>query len=94
MIIVLTIKHTTWALPYTLHTTVTILPLSVAMKCSRIRQEKVNFCSFGAIFLTSEFFTFMCSVFVQLLICCSVCLKVLERTIKQFVAIFGGDLVY
>ena len=32
--------------------------------------------------------------FVQLLICCSVCHKVPEMTIKQFAACFGGDSVY
>ena len=42
-------------------------------------------------FLTSDFFTLPFSDFVQLLVCCSVCLNVPETTIKQCVAIILGD---
>jgi len=66
------------------------LPLLETVKCSRIRQEYVSFCSFAVKNFNVRFVYFVSSVFVQLLICCSVCVNVSKMTIKQFV----GEVIW
>jgi len=70
------------------------LPLVDTVKCSRIRQEKVNFCSFEAILLTADFFYFpvlrFCPTFSMLF---SMSSNTRNDHKTNCCNCFGGDLV-